>query len=336
MSDRFIKLITYSITHQCNLMCKFCNVPKGSDSFNEINIDTFIDFLINIKPYILRKEEGGFGLVITGGEPTLRIQKCMKIIDVCNKYSIPTYLSTNGTLIDKKMAKSIIDIGPSVVSISLDSMDSNIHDFIRGQEGAFFSTKKGIENLISYKRENIKIMVQTVLNKYNIHSIGDIIEYCGYNSINIFGFQPIDSERKDVNTKLSYCQPDDVEKLENVIIEGKKKWPNLKLEPKWYIRLIIDYFKNVMVLPGWYYNMYGPCWGGKSYFHIDPYGNVYPCIVTYHKFNSNYNIKKSNIISILTNGELNCFRRDKFGHHCIKCLNRFRSMKINREMKEND
>ena len=44
------------------------------------------------------------------------------------------YLTTNGYYLDEKMAKRLAEANVSRVSVSIDSMDEQIHDEIRGRK----------------------------------------------------------------------------------------------------------------------------------------------------------------------------------------------------------
>lgn len=81
-------------------------------------------------------------------------------------------ISTNGTLIDEKMAKVLKDIGLSYVGVSLDGMRET-NDKFRGVPGAFNAALQGMRNC---KKEGIKVGLRFTINKKNAQDIPAIFD----------------------------------------------------------------------------------------------------------------------------------------------------------------
>jgi radical SAM protein with 4Fe4S-binding SPASM domain len=84
-------------------------------------------------------------------------------------------VSTNGTLITKKMAEELRRVGLSYVGISLDGMKET-HDRFRGMEGAFDAALTGIRNC---QEAGIKVGLRFTINRRNaadVPQIFDLIE----------------------------------------------------------------------------------------------------------------------------------------------------------------
>lgn len=83
-----------------------------------------------------------------------------------------TVISTNGTLIDEKMAKVLKDIGLSYVGVSLDGIRET-NDMFRGVPGAFDAALQGMRNC---KKEGIKVGLRFTINKKNAQDIPAIFD----------------------------------------------------------------------------------------------------------------------------------------------------------------
>lgn len=81
-------------------------------------------------------------------------------------------ISTNGTLIDKKVAKVLKEIGLSYVGVSLDGMRET-NDKFRGMKGAFDLALEGMRNCLA---EGIKVGLRFTINKKNVKDIPAIFD----------------------------------------------------------------------------------------------------------------------------------------------------------------
>ena len=79
-------------------------------------------------------------------------------------------ISTNGTLITKKMAGELKRIGLSYVGVSLDGMQQT-NDLFRGVRGAFAAALRGIRNC---QDAGIKVGLRFTINRRNALDIPEI------------------------------------------------------------------------------------------------------------------------------------------------------------------
>ena len=94
--------VHFSITHNCSLSCKHCDIWKTSSSKQELNTLEVKNIIDNLKKWL-----GPFSLNIAGGEPFIR-KDMIEIIEHCSTNAIDVNLTTNGTLINKDLAKKNI------------------------------------------------------------------------------------------------------------------------------------------------------------------------------------------------------------------------------------
>ncbi len=133
-------MVSYSITTKCNLECKHCysnSTDKASP--DEMTTEEALRLIDDLSKW-------GIGLlIIDGGEPLCR-GDLIDIIKYASSKSIRTTIGSNGTLIDEAMARKLRDAGVMSVAISVDGADAKTHDSLRGIDGAFEQTFKGIES----------------------------------------------------------------------------------------------------------------------------------------------------------------------------------------------
>ncbi|AEH60583.1 Radical SAM domain protein [Methanosalsum zhilinae DSM 4017] len=163
-------VVVWNVTKRCNLKCLHCYSKSGdSSSEDELNAE-------------LNTEEGkqliddlaDFGtpvILFSGGEPLVR-KDLPELVSYARSKGMRAVISTNGTLIDKDMAKVLRDIGLSYVGISLDGT-LKTNDKFRAIPGAFDAAMEGLRNC---QREGIKVGLRFTINKYNVQDIPAIFD----------------------------------------------------------------------------------------------------------------------------------------------------------------
>ncbi len=171
-----LKTIYFNPTKYCNLKCHHCWIAPPFSNKKLIENDALnLDEIKSL--YLQGKEMGVISTKLTGGEPFLRkdIDQILKII---NKLGIHLQIETNGTLIDKHIAKILADIYKTdkklFISTSIDG-NSSQHDKRRGVQGAFNDTIQGIVELL---KKDIHVQVIYSVGKDNIDSFDDILNLC--------------------------------------------------------------------------------------------------------------------------------------------------------------
>jgi len=157
-------VVVWNVTRQCNLKCVHCYAHAKNIPFdNELSTKdgkNLIDDLARFNVPVL---------LFSGGEPLVR-KDLPELAAYTVEKGIRAVISTNGTLISKKTAHTLKDIGLSYVGISLDGMEP-INDRSRGVKGAFKMALDGIKNC---KEAGIKVGLRFTINKSNESEISKI------------------------------------------------------------------------------------------------------------------------------------------------------------------
>ena len=133
--------VLVSPTSTCNLHCIGCYA--NSSKYEKVNMeyDTF-------SRIIREKKElwGSYFTVISGGEPLMWRSKGKNIIDIFREHDDNFFLMyTNGTLIDKKMAKEMANAGNVTPCISLEGFEKETDE--RRGKGTYKRILNAFENL---------------------------------------------------------------------------------------------------------------------------------------------------------------------------------------------
>jgi Fe-coproporphyrin III synthase len=162
-------VVVWNATRRCNLRCVHCysssrNIPYGNELSTEEGKRLIADLAAFGSPVIL----------FSGGEPLIR-KDLPELARFAVDKGMRVVISTNGTLMTKKLAAVFKEIGLSYIGISLDGIGAT-HDRFRGVQGAFERALKGIR--IS-RDADIKVGIRFTINKRNaadIPAVFDLIE----------------------------------------------------------------------------------------------------------------------------------------------------------------
>lgn len=162
-------VVVWNCTRQCNLSCVHC-YASASNKSSPAEMDTRAG-----KKFINDLAEFGVPVILfSGGEPLLR-RDLFELASFAAEQGIRVALSTNGTLISKRIADRLKNIGFAEVGISLDGIGAN-NDKFRGTNGAYQLALDGIRNCISFGlRVSLRFTI-TRLNYQEIPAIFHLVE----------------------------------------------------------------------------------------------------------------------------------------------------------------
>jgi putative heme d1 biosynthesis radical SAM protein NirJ1 len=159
-------VVVWNCTKTCNLKCIHCYAGSDSKKYDgELSTQEAVKFIDDLKEFNVPV------LLISGGEPFMR-DDILYLAEYAAKQGIRSTFSTNGTLITRKIAKKLKEIGVGYVGISLDGLGDN-NDKFRGQKGAFELALRGIENCLA---EGQKVGLRFTINRHNYQELPGIFD----------------------------------------------------------------------------------------------------------------------------------------------------------------
>jgi MoaA/NifB/PqqE/SkfB family radical SAM enzyme len=180
-----LRLVFWETTKACNLTCKHCRaVPQRKVSPMELSTSRafyLIDAIAEVTKPVL---------VLSCGEPLFRPD----LFDIA-AYGVQSgfrmALATNGTLVTKRVAAKIADVGFSRVAVSLDSANPTTHDRFRGLPGAHAQAMRGIFQM---REEGVSVQINSTIAKHNVGEIEDILTMAlrmGADALHLFMLVPV-------------------------------------------------------------------------------------------------------------------------------------------------
>jgi radical SAM protein with 4Fe4S-binding SPASM domain len=259
ISDRRIPFSgSLALTHRCNLGCIHCY--SREEQLDELNIEQWKKIIGEIK------EAGCLFLLLTGGEPLLR-EDFSELYAFIKKSGFLVTVFTNGTLISDRVIELFREYPPRLVEISLYGASAETHDRVTGVPGSFARSLQGIETLIG---NGIHVGLKSILMTQNLDefsAIRDLAHTFGVKfRLDAAIFPTLAGDRAPLDLRVS---PEQAVALEMA---------DPKIAGEW--RVYFDRFKIVSFGKKTF-----ACNAGRTTFHIDPDGYLYPCLIARsHKY----------------------------------------------------
>lgn len=159
-------VVVWNVTRNCNLHCVHCySQSDGMDYHGEMTTEEGKKMLSDL---------GHFGvpvILFSGGEPLVR-KDLFELGKYARDLGMRVVISTNGTMINRRVAGELKGIGVSYVGVSLDGL-GNTNDNFRGVKGAFDRALRGIRQC---KESGIKVGLRFTINKRNVDDVPGIFD----------------------------------------------------------------------------------------------------------------------------------------------------------------
>jgi len=317
--------IFWSVTHRCNLNCKYCFYAKNrSHLLKEKELSTQ-----EAKDFIKKSAKFRPAFYLTGGEPLVRTD-LEEIIREIRQHKMKVGLNTNATLLTKDRLQSLNDAGLNYMILSLDTNEKDT-DSVRG-DGVY---QKSLEMIKTAKKMKLKtkIVVNCVVSESNYHELDNFLDLMGSIGVDALKmsylfFYPkkeIDLHKQECLDRLGVvATPDYYEKelpgsgeaIAEKVATLQKKIKKMKIPVSFNPNLnkdeIINWFNDSKPLKR-------RCLYLFNVLRITPGGNVYPCG---YINNSVGNILEKDILKIYNSDFYKKLRKEikkSLFHGCTRC-----------------
>lgn len=158
---------TIEVTDKCNLKCKHCYLEASPEKSRMLTLEKFKRILNELEENMVVNAE------FTGGELFIN-PDIYEILELAyQKFTIIGIL-TNGTILKDDILELLIkNRSRTVVNVSIDSTDSNIHDQFRGIPGSFVKTCKNIKRMTE---NGITVRIASSIFKENMWEIDKLAQ----------------------------------------------------------------------------------------------------------------------------------------------------------------
>ncbi len=261
-------------TFRCIARCAMCHFWQRRDQ--ELDTGQWRTIMRRMREFL-----GIFHVGISGGEPFVR-DDMQEILRYCSEdLKLMVGVVSNGYFINEDLAKKIINIGLFNINISLDSLDAETHNRLRGIN-IFHKTIDAIKHLYTEKERTgskTAIIVKTIILNQNLDAIIPLIHWTARQRLNGILLQPLEHTFGDELTAdwhrdnpLWYQDPSRVTSLIDEIITMKKSGAPI-LNTLAHLQQIRTYVQDPTPQP----MASASCPVGVNNFTVVPNGDVFLC-----------------------------------------------------------
>jgi mycofactocin biosynthetic radical S-adenosylmethionine protein MftC len=265
IAHRFAALHPFEVQavlqNACNLRCSYCRCPDMDPA--AMSADEWIDIIGRFR------KVGTLRIKFQGGEPTIR-RDFAEICAAVQAHGIVCAVVTNGIAIARNPA--LLD-GLDEVVVSLDAVTPALHDRHRGA-GTHALAVRALEETLARGR---RAFVNMVVTRETVGEVERVLNFCEARGIG-FNAQPAMFSRSYQDATASHLglSIEEDQALEKRLAAWKRQRKPLMFSAASYEHAAgwPDYNAPTTPSAG-----ESNCMAGRFYVHIEPNGDVFPCVL---------------------------------------------------------
>jgi MoaA/NifB/PqqE/SkfB family radical SAM enzyme len=158
------------ITYACNLRCGFCYTDSPRHTLQRTPELSDEEWREVVRQSL---ELGIVEAVVTGGEPFLRRELTLEVIETLAGAGVGVTLNTNGWFVDEEVAARLGALRGVTAHVSLDGARAGVHDGSRGVPGSWRRAIEGIDRLLG---AGVGVCVVHVVTPANADAVPEFLE----------------------------------------------------------------------------------------------------------------------------------------------------------------
>ncbi|MDM7912381.1 MAG: radical SAM protein [Methanotrichaceae archaeon] len=235
--------VTISITEECPNRCIHCALPDSGRKLR-LSPETVFDVIGQIL------DMGTTLVIFDGGEPA-RYRELPELVEAVDDRAIST-LFTSGAGFTASLATRLKEAGLYAVNVSLDSPVEEEHDAVRGRQGVFQDAMDAVDAAL---QAGLLVNIYVVLRSENMRHLQEFHRLAKEKGVHELTFFEIAATGRWSGKERVSLTKEDRMHLENFVSSAGR--PRIFSVPEAY-------------------KLFG-CFAGRSWMHITPAGDVYPC-----------------------------------------------------------
>ncbi|MGE0320720.1 MAG: radical SAM protein [Polyangiaceae bacterium] len=153
------------VVRHCNHFCGFCSNPTTPYTHTFDSMKVLVDDFV---------QRGYFGVILTGGEPTLH-PELPRICEYARNSGLHVRMITNGSrLADPDFARQMGDAGLQLVHVSVYSVRPEVESVLRGMDGTL---PKAFDAVRNAHEHGVEVNINCVINRLNADHLHENIQY---------------------------------------------------------------------------------------------------------------------------------------------------------------
>ena len=188
LTKRVPVYVQYAVTRKCNLHCRICNSNLSRSQETDLTLPKIRRLALILKNMKVAT------VVLTGGEPFLR-DDIIEILNLFKDAGLEVRFQTNVFLLTPGLAARLNRAGTNGITLSLDSLDSEIQDRMTDSRNSHERIFKALSLISQVFGPTRKICaINTVVSRLNLEELPALARFA--TALGVFiSFIPLHSDR---------------------------------------------------------------------------------------------------------------------------------------------
>jgi len=184
---------TIELVSVCNWKCKHCYLPEHNNY--GLEYEKIIELIDELRSH------GVYQIILTGGEIFLR-EDILDIIEYARSAYMRVNILSNASLITGEIAQRLAKVFIADYSLTIFSLDRQIHDSITGIDGSLKNALNGVKLLHKY---GVPVEIKTPLLVDNVNEYVKVKEFCQRNGYGFSASPSVFPKSDGDTTPIQYC-----------------------------------------------------------------------------------------------------------------------------------
>lgn len=263
-------LLQWHVTERCNLHCSHC-YQEGHDK-KELPFDSLLEILRQYKKLLgLWREKGNKPkfrghITVTGGEPFVR-DDFLKLLEIfaSNREYFSFAILTNGSFIDKAMAKYLRKLSPCFLQVSIEGTEI-AHDNIRGN-GSFIRAVLALKHLV---KAGIRTFISFTAHKANFREFKEAAKLGRQLGVSRVWADRLIPQGNGANLKELLLTPEETQKFFMIMQQAR-----IDAARSWFNKTDVSMHRALQFLIAGERPYH--CTAGDTLITVQPNADLYPC-----------------------------------------------------------
>ncbi len=270
-------IVSYAVTRACNLSCLHCHVSAREAMPDELNLKEAKNAIDQMHSL------GTQAVIFSGGEPLLRKDFVLRLVEHCDDLGIIPAMLSNGLLMTPHTALQLQEAGLKAVGMPIDSVVPEKHDHLRNLPGTFNRTVQAIKTCLEL---DLEVVITTMALKDTYTEMPkrlDFLQALGVDEVAVYDLVPVGRGKDVMDNAMT------MEQRTNLIrwLQSKQEDTEMTFAMSGgtplYPEIACEMHQNrgtkakdLLIKEFWIHKGIG-CHAGNMYFSLRPNGDIYPC-----------------------------------------------------------
>ncbi|MCI5224370.1 MAG: radical SAM protein [Candidatus Electrothrix sp. AR4] len=266
--------VSFELTHRCNFRCIHCYLGDQEAIHKHRHRELDTDRIIRLLDEMV--ESGTLFLTLTGGDPMLR-PDFVRIYEHAVCIGLLVTVFCNGSLLTDDVLNSFIRYPPRVIEVTVYGATRKTFEAVTQKTGSFSACMEGIARL---QAEKVRLRLKMIVMTLNIHEFDAVREFSEGVGVPFRHDCSLHPALPNVdNAGRTNCASNLSDPVRFRISPEQAAELDMRVNKLTFALTESIESSTIKKSSGVLYH----CEAGKTSYHLDPYGQLQPCLIMFSR-----------------------------------------------------